>query len=506
MTEGGAAPRFNLAAHVLTHAEAPGNKPALEIISDQGADVWSYARLRDAVLGAASGFGALGLLPGDAVLLRLGNTPAFPVAFLGAIAAGLVAVPTSPFWTGAELARAGALVAPRLIVADDLPIGWPAGAALPRLGADDVLGMARLAPAPFHLGPAERLAYVLFTSGSSSGAPLAVAHAHRAILARAMMHAGWQGLGPDDRLLHAGALNWSYTLGVGLMDPWICGATALVLGPGAMAGGTVMLAEATARHQPSILASVPAIFRRLLRADLPPMPRLRHGLSAGEALPASLRRAWMDRTGTDLHEALGMTEVSTYLSGSPFRPAPMGTLGFAQPGRRLGLVDEGGQPVAPGQAGQIAVGVEDPGLMLGYLGAPELTSARRMNGWFLTGDWARQGPDGAFVGLGRRDDLLNAGGMRASPIEIEEALAGFPGLRECAVTEVAVRTGTMVIGAVLVGDAPLDETALSAHCRARLASSKIPRIYAQVPALPRGANGKILRSALAGLFGERAPA
>lgn len=506
MTTRGDAPGFNLAAHVLTRARAPGSKPALEIITAQGAEVWSHARLGAAVLGAATGFLALGLAPGDAVLLRLGNTPAFPIAFLGAIAAGLVAVPTSPLWTGAELARAAALVAPRLIVADDLPSGWPEAAALRRLSADEVLGMERLAPAPFHLGPQDRMAYVLFTSGTSSGAPLAVAHAHRAILAREMMHRGWQGLGPDDRLLHAGALNWSYTLGVGLLDPWLCGATALVLGPDAQAGGAPMLAKAAAQHGASILAAVPAIFRRLLRADLPPMPRLRHGLSAGEALPPSLRQAWMDRTGTDLHEALGMTEVSTYLSGSPARPAPMGTLGYAQPGRRLGLLDESGQPVGPGQAGQIAVGIEDPGLMLGYLGAPDLTAARRLNGWFLTGDWARQGPDGACVGLGRRDDLLNAGGLRASPLEIEEALAGFPGLRECAVTEVPVGPGTTVIGAVLVGEAQLDEAALSAHCRARLASSKIPRIYAQVPALPRGTNGKILRSALAGLFGERAPA
>ncbi|MGQ0610418.1 MAG: class I adenylate-forming enzyme family protein [Paracoccaceae bacterium] len=506
MTPGGSASGFNLAAHVLTHARTPGNKPALEIISPEAAEVWSHARLRGAVLGAASGFLALGLAPGEAVLLRLGNTPAFPVAFLGAIAAGLVAVPTSPLWTVAELARAAALVAPRLIVADELPAGWPGAAALPRLSADKVLAMERLSPAPFHLGPPERMAYVLFTSGTSSGAPLAVAHAHRAILARAMMHQGWQGLGPEDRLLHAGALNWSFTLGVGLMDPWICGATALVLGPDAQASGAAMLANAAARHGASILAVVPAMFRRLLRTELPPMPRLRHGLSAGEALPPSLRRAWIERTGTDLHEALGMTEVSTFLSGSPARPAPMGAVGFAQPGRRLGLVDEGGQQVGPGQAGQIAVGVEDPGLMLGYLGAPDLTAARRVNGWFLTGDWARQGPDGALISLGRRDDLLNAGGLRASPLEIEEALAGFPGLRECAVTEVPVGPGTTVIGAVLVGEAPLDETALSAHCRTRLASSKIPRIYAQVPALPRGANGKILRSALAGLFGERTPA
>lgn len=508
MTEASAASGFNLAAHLLARAESLGEKPALEISSGHASEVWSYARLRAAVLGAAAGFLDRGLAPGDLVLLRLGNSPAFPIAFLGAIAAGLVAVPTSALWTGPEMARAAALTKPRLILADDLPPDATGLAALPRFGAADVLAMERRAPAKYHLGAPDRAAYVLFTSGSSTGAPLSVVHAHRAILARRMMHEGWQGLGPDDRLLHAGALNWSYTLGVGLIDPWLCGSTALVLGPeaqagGAQAGGAQLLAHIAARQEATILAAVPGIFRRLLRADLPAMPHLRHGLSAGEALPAALRRAWIDRTGTDLHEALGMTEISTFLSGSPARPAPMGAVGFAQPGRRIGLVDEAGQPVAPGEAGQIAVGLEDPGLMLGYLGAPDVTTARRANGWFLTGDWARQEPDGAFVSLGRRDNLLNAGGLRVSPLEIEEALASFPGLRECAVTEVEVAPGTRVIGAALVGEAPLDEDALSAHCRARLAAYKIPRIYAQVPALPRSVNGKIQRSALSGLFGEQ---
>lgn len=506
MTAGAAAPGFNLAAQVLAQAATLRDKPALEVLTGTGHQVWSYARLSAAVQGAAAGFLAMGLVPGDRVLLRLGNTPAFPVTYLGAIAAGLVAVPTSPLWTGAELSRAAWAVTPRLIVADDLPAGWPETGALPRLGSAEVLAMEGTAPAEFHLGAPDRMAYVLFTSGTSSGAPLAVAHAHRAIEARRMMHEGWQGLGPTDRLLHAGALNWSYTLGVGLMDPWMRGATALVLGPETLAGGPQMLADCAARHEATILAAVPAVFRRLLRADLPPLPRLRHGLSAGETLPPALRRDWTARTGTDLHEALGMTEVSTYLSGSPARPAPMGAVGYAQPGRRIGIVDAAGLPVPPGQAGQIAVGLEDPGLMLAYLGAPVLTAARRANGWFLTGDWACQNPGGEIISLGRRDHLINAGGARVSPLEIEAALAGFPGLRECAATEVVVGPGTSVIGAVLVAEAPLDEAALSAHCRARLAAYKIPRVYAQVTDLPRGTNGKIQRSALPGLFGERAPA
>jgi acyl-coenzyme A synthetase/AMP-(fatty) acid ligase len=148
---------------------------------------------------------------------------------------------------------------------------------------------------------------------------MAVSHAHRAILARQQMHQHWEGLTRTDRLLHAGALNWTYTLGTGLLDPWTVGATALIPAAGTPA---TQLPTLMARAEATILAAAPGVFRQLLRTDLPPLPQLRHGLSAGEALPDSLRAQWHHRTGTDLHEALGMSEVSTYLSGSATRPAP----------------------------------------------------------------------------------------------------------------------------------------------------------------------------------------
>ncbi len=173
-------------------------------------------------------------------------------------------------------------------------------------------------PCDWHLGDAGREGYIVFTSGTS-GTPLPVRHAHRAILARAMMHDGWEGLTAADRVLHAGAFNWTYTMGTGLLDPWTLGATALILGPRAAPDQVPLLMK---RHDVTILAASPTHFRRLLRAPLPEFPRLRHALSAGEALPPSLRRSWQQATGTDIHEALGMSEISTFISGSPARPAP----------------------------------------------------------------------------------------------------------------------------------------------------------------------------------------
>ena len=477
---------FNLAAHALLRAGALADKSALQVIRPQGAERWSYGRLEAAVRGCGTGLLARGLLPGDRVLMRLANTPAFPVLFLGAIAAGLVPVPTSSALTAPEVTRLAARIAPRLVVAD-AGVALPDHAA-PVLPAAEVLAMERLAPCAYDMGSPDRLAYVVFTSGTS-GNPLPVAHAHRALWARGMMHQGWEGLGEADRMLHAGAFNWTFTLGTGLLDPWVNGATALIPGPGVTPTELPLLMK---RFDATIFAAAPGVIRQMLRAPLPALPRLRHGLTAGEALAPALRRQWQEVTGTDLHEALGMSECSTYLSGSPARPAPEGTTGYPQPGRRLALLDAEGRGA---DEGLIAIHRDDPGLMIGYLDLTAETAARWQGDWFVTGDHAIRHPDGALTWLGRADELMTAGGFRVSPAEVEAALAGLPGISDLAVCAVAVKAGVEVIGCGYVAAA--DETAtLTARAEAVLARWKQPRLYRRLPALPRGANAKLNRRAL----------
>lgn len=109
-----------------------------------------------------------------------------------------------------------------------------------------------------------------------------------------------------------------------------------------------------------------------------------------------------------------MSEISTYLSGSPARPAPEGTTGYAQPGRHIAILRDDETPVPPGEPGELAVSTADPGLMRHYLGHPAPQGP-----WFRTGDAAIMAEDGAITHLGRKDDLLNAGGFRVSPGEVE---------------------------------------------------------------------------------------
>lgn len=481
-------PPFNLAEHVLTAGLAAPDRLALAVVSPSRADRWSHARLRAAVLGAATGLRERGLRPGERVLLRIGNEPAFPVAYLACIAVGIVPVPTSAMLTGAEITRISGDIRPALVIAG---AGVPLPADdTPRLSAADLAAMASLPPAEFQRGDPERLAYIVYTSGTS-GRPRAVMHAHRAILARALMFEGWYGLRASDRLLHAGAFNWTFTLGTGLMDPWTLGATALIPAEGTAIEQIPLLAR---RHGASIIAAAPGVFRRMLRADWGPLPDLRHGLAAGERLDPGLRRAWQARTGTELHEAMGMSECSTFLSGSPARPAPEGTAGYPQPGRRVAILSPEGRPLPAGEPGVLAVHRSDPGLFLGYLDQPEETAAKFQGEWFLTGDLAVAAADGAISTLGRADDMMNAGGYRVAPAEVEDALAPVPGAGDVAVTELPVAGGASIIAAFWTGPATTDE--LRAAAEASLARYKQPREYIHIDALPRTPTGKINRRAL----------
>jgi acyl-coenzyme A synthetase/AMP-(fatty) acid ligase len=481
---------FNLAAYVLDASGAPDARIALDLLGDTP-DRWSFGRLRRTVLGTAGGLALLGLPRGARVLLRLNNTVDFPVAYLAAIAADLVPAPTSASLTMPEISAITRDLSPALILAAP-GVALPQRSACPILNLDQLRDLAKTAPLLPIAGDPNRPSYIVFTSGTG-GHARGVVHAHRAIWARRAMWQGWYGLRATDRLLHAGAFNWTYTLGTGLMDPWAAGATALIPAPGTPA---TALPAMLAAHGATIFAAAPGVYRQMLRADMPALPALRHGLSAGEKLPDVTRSRWQQATGTEIHEAFGMSECSTFISGSPDRPAPPGTLGFPQPGRRVAILSRGepvapGSPERPGTPGTIAIHRSDPGLMLGYLGAPALS-----DDWFATGDIATLGHNGAVTYQGRADDMLNAGGVRVSPLEVETALTTHPDIVDAAAVEIRTSADTSVIAAFYVSTSPLAEGSLAAHAAARLARYKCPRIWVHSRALPRGANNKLLRRTL----------
>ncbi len=483
-----------MAQHVLARTAEHLFKPALICLAPDGgiASQWSYADLADAVLGTAAQISAAGCHPGDRVLLRVGNDAAFPIAFLGAIAGGFVPVATSAQLTRSEITKMSEQVSPRLIIQDpDLPA--PDAKTIPVLVSHTVGDTKDERATGWHVGDPNRPGYIVFTSGTS-GAPRAVEHAHRAIWARGMMHDGWYGLRSSDRLMHAGAFNWTFTLGTGLMDPWTLGATAIVPAPGTAPEDLPAMIE---RHEATLFAAAPGVFRKVLRSNIPPLPHLRHGLSAGEKLHESIRTAWGEATGTEIYEAFGMSECSTFLSATPGVQAAKGTLGRPQPGRCVALLDDNGSPT---ETGEIAIHKSDPGLFLGYVGQLEDTAARFRGDWFLTGDLGATDASGDIAYAGRADDMMNAGGFRVSPLEVERAFAEMPGVDEVGAAEIEVKPGTRIIALFYSAEAPVPKSAFEALASRDLAAYKTPKAYQHIDALPKSPNGKLQRKRLAALF------
>ena len=492
---------FNMAAHVLAHADRLADKIALSIVSPSGAERWSYARLQAAIRGTATGLLQNGFAPNDILLMRLGNSVDFPIAYLAAITAGMVPVPTSSQLTEREVAKMVAELSPAGILRDpavacpDVPCKV--------IGTEALRKMHDLPPADYAMGDPDRLGYIVYTSGTS-GKARAVMHAHRAIWARGMMHDGWYGLGESDRLMHAGAFNWTYTLGTGLMDPWSVGATALIPAEGVDTGVLPLLMK---RYEATIFAAAPGVYRKILKDNKTiDLPNLRHGLTAGEKLSDQIRSQWREAGGGELYEAFGMSECSTFVSAAPGPPAAPGALGKPQEGRRVAILGPDG-PVPLDQEGVIAIHRSDPGLMLGYYGAPEDTQAKFDGDWFLTGDHGRMDENGQITYMARADDMMNAGGYRVSPLEVEAALNDIPGITEIGVIDCAVKADARLIIAFYTGPAPLDEAALLAVAGERLARYKQPRAFVHLPELPRNPNGKLLRRGLRDIWDARkAPA
>lgn len=481
---------FNLAQYVLRASETTPEKIALEILGDTTIDRWSYRDLQQAVLATGAGFLALGLRPGQRVLLRLGNTVEFPIAYLGAIAVGLVPIPTSAQLTNVEVRKLASLVDPDTVVLDP-EVACPPDLTGQTITTRQLRSFWNLAPAKYQQGDPDRLAYILFTSGTS-GNPRPVAHAHRAIWARQMMWTDWYGITAQDRLLHAGAFNWSFTLGTGLLDPWSVGATSLILADGVPITSVASLLNA---HEATILAAAPGVFRKLLSQPLPlHFKTLRHGLCAGEKLSEGIHAKWVATTGLLLHEAFGMSECSTFISASPASPI-VAKLGKPQTGRRVAIVGNNG-PVPMGDLGQIAVSKRDQGLMQGYLNAPDDTKARFQGEWFLTGDLGIMHADYSISYQARADDMMNAGGFRVSPLEIEAVLSNHPHVTEVAVTDVTIKDGVNVIAAFYTSNGEISHEDFQSFVDSNLARYKQPRIYQHVDVLPRGANNKLQRQKL----------
>lgn len=488
---------------LLRHLPHAAERVALVVVDEEDwSEVRTYGELSDAVLRCAAVWRGLGVAPGARVLLRLTTSIDAAVSFFGALAGGLVPTSCSPMLTRSEIADIIDVSGAQMIVQDDEPPGdQPDTLGTPTITTAELARLAAgLAPAPPPSTRAEDPAFLIFTSGTS-GRPKGVLHAHRNVLGRRPMRLGWQGFGRNDRVMHAGQLNWTYTLGVGLMDPWAAGATAI------LTSGTTppeRWPERLAAQRVTVFAAVPTVYRRMLKyGDVERLAHgpLRHGLAAGEPLGLDVLDGWRRVTGRPLFESLGMSEISTYISSGPVTPVRPGSPGRAQPGRRVAILSDTGspRPLPPGEHGLLAIHRGDPGLMLGYWQDPEASAAAFRGSWFAGGDHAWLDQDGYVHFLGRGDDVLNCQGYRVSAHEVEKVLTSHPDIGEVAVAADRRPDGVEILTAFVVPEAghALQAEAILEWAAGRLARYKCPRRVVPLEGLPRTANGKLIRSRLA---------
>ena len=465
-------------------------------------DVVTYGELSSAVSRSAGALLSLDLRADERVLFLSEDTPRLVAAYLGAIKAGGVAVALNPRLMPDDLLAILTDSAPSIVIGDE------DGAALyervkPRLGAlpkaflrsQDFERLASSRPDTTSSARREShdMAFWVYTSGTTGRVKAAI-HRHRDVVPSDLYLRDVLGVGPGDRLFASSKLFFAYALGAVLFGTLKMGATAILHDGRSDPESIAMILR---RHRPSIVFSVPTLYRAMLATGVAlgePFRAVRHYVSAGERLPAPLFERWRETTGVEILDGMGTSEtIYMLLSNRPGKVRP-GSSGTPAPGVEARLSGEAGRSTAPGAVGVLEVRISS--CASGYW-RQAAESARAFRGdWFSTGDVYRIDEDGYWHHQGRADDLFKVAGQWVNPGEIEEIAAAEDGILDAALVGVADADG-LLEGVLFV--VPRDAGARTGPVRLervladRLPPHKRPRRIEIVAEIPRTATGKIQR-------------
>ena len=498
-------PVFNVAVPFIDRhvTEGRGERVALRHKSGEV----TYAQLAENVSLAGNALLALGLKPGERLVIAAIDDPMFFYVFWGAIKAGIVPIAVSTFLKEHEYrfliedSDCAAFVYSS-VLADEA--GRLAGATpalricLPLEGENSVA--ARMASASPVLEPAPTTpttdCFWLYSSGST-GNPKGVVHIHRDMVVTSERYGRRiAGITTDDIVFCASKLFFSFGFGGGMTFPLWVGAT-IVLQPDRTTAAIAL--DCLESSGASVFFGVPTLYGQLVHAlesDRRKLPSLRRCLSAGEALPPTIFQRWKAQTGVSILDGIGSTEVLHIFVSNRIDDIRPGSSGKPVPGYEVKIVDDNGQPVATGDVGTLWVKGDSNARC--YWNNPEKTARTMQGEWLNTGDMYYVDADGYYVNAGRGDDMLKVGAMWCSPIEIEAKLLEHPKVREAAVVGreddqnlVKPAAYLVLLDPVHENDATIAE--LQQFCKDHLAGFKYPRWFHFVSELPKTATGKIQR-------------
>jgi len=479
---------------------APGDRTAL-VVPESGAAV-SYDSLRAQVFDVAAALAAAGVAPADRVALALPNGPATIVSFLAASLAG-TAAPLNPAYRYEEFrfylddTNARVLVAPAEGADDARRAAQEKG--IPILTAStDSAGITRLdacgpgrdfTPAP------DRIALVLHTSGST-GRPKRVPLTHLNLAVSIRNIVNTYQLSPDDVSLCLMPLFHVHGLMASLMATFQAGGTVVV--PARF--NPLSFWRTVRDHRVTWYSAVPTIHQLILArlgAERPAgAEQLRFIRSCSASLSPEMAQRIEDRIGAPVLEAYGMTEASHQMASNPLPPEArkFGTVGCGT-GVRLSIMDEQGNHLPSGGLGEVVI--QGPNVIEGYENNPDANATSFSNGWFRTGDQGILDAEGYLRLTGRLKELINRGGEKISPREIDETLMAHPAVAEAVAFGVPHPTWGEEVNAAVVLREPAAAADLIAYCRDRLAEFKCPKKVHIVETIPRTATGKIQRGNVA---------
>jgi benzoate-CoA ligase family protein len=502
---------FNAAAYFIDRhiPEGRGSKIAIEC---EGRQV-TYQQLHDRVNQVGNSLKKLGLRPEERVLLLLLDTPEFAISFFGAIKSGAVPVPVNTLLKPADyeflLNNSRARVA---IVSQSL---FPNIQAIPReklpyaetfivVGGQKPSGALRFDEwadgSSTNLKAArtsnDEAAFWLYSSGST-GRPKACVHLQHDMVVCAERYAkAILNITEHDRCFSVAKLFFAYGLGNGLYFPLSAGATSILL-PGPPKPQSIF--EIVEHHKPTLFFSVPSNYAKLLAytpESEPDFSSVRHGISAGECLPAAIFQRFKERFGVEILDAIGSTEALHMFISNRTGAVKPGSSGTIIPGFEARIVGENNQPVRTGEMGDLIVKTD--AACAGYWNQHEKTKDTINGHWLRTGDRYYQDADGYFWYAGRSDDMLKVSGTWVSPVEIENQLIEHPAVQEAAVVGRKDDDGLIkTVACVVLRDGKKGSPEFAAELQRfileRLPVFKRPHRIEFFSELPKTATGKLQR-------------